>query len=118
YGTVNNPGPVTSYTTVRIDGRDYVFGGATQRRAGRLGLYSDTIVGPFIHEGRAIHTVWRAEDIGVTQVLSIARGIRPGSPTRRGLSTASPIKAPRPAPWACGSCWTPFWAATTARLSR
>lgn len=80
YGTVNNPGPVTSYTTVRIDGRDYVFGGATQRRAGRLGLYSDTIVGPFIHEGREIHTVWRAEDIVVTQVLSIARGITTGQP--------------------------------------
>ena len=27
YGTTDNPGPVTSYTTVRIDGREYALAG-------------------------------------------------------------------------------------------
>lgn len=31
------PRPWTSYTTIRIDGYDYVFGGTTETRAGRRG---------------------------------------------------------------------------------
>jgi len=80
YGTTDNPGPVTSYTTVRIDGREYVFGGPTQRRAGRQGLYAEVEGRPFIHDGREIHTVWRADNVVVTQVLSIASGVTTGLP--------------------------------------
>lgn len=78
FGTEQPPGPWTSYTTVRIDGRDYVFGGPTGRRAGRLGLYGDVVQKPFVYEGREIHTVWRAGDVVVTQVLGIAAGITTG----------------------------------------
>lgn len=78
FGTEQPPGPWTSYTTVRIDGRDFVFGGETGRRAGRFGTYADVVQPPFIHEGREIHTVWRADDVVVTQVLSIAAGITTG----------------------------------------
>lgn len=80
FGTEQPPGPWTSYTTVRINGVNYVFGGPTGRRAGRLGLYGEVVEKPFIHEGREIHTVWRAGDIVVTQILSIAPGITTGRP--------------------------------------
>lgn len=78
YGTERAPGPWTSYTTVRIDGRDYVFGGPTGKRAGRTGLYGEMVRAPYIHEGREIRAVWRMEDIVVTQILGFAAGITTG----------------------------------------
>lgn len=78
FGTERSPGPWTSYTTVRIDGRNYVFGGPTGKRAGFHGTYVPMDSRPFIHEGREIHTVWQMDDIVVTQVLSIAPGITTG----------------------------------------
>src|SRR5690606_38616703 len=70
YGTERAPGPWTSYTTVRIDGRDYVFGGPTGKRAGRLGLFGEMVTAPYVHEDREIRAAWRMEDIVVTQILS------------------------------------------------
>ncbi|MBO8140991.1 MAG: cellulosome anchor protein [Firmicutes bacterium] len=80
YGTENPPGPWTSYTTVRIDGRDYVFGGQTGKRAGRTGQYGQMVEPPTFHEGREIRTAFRMGDILVTQVISIAKGITTGNP--------------------------------------
>lgn len=80
FGTEQSPGPWTSYTTVRVDGRDYVFGGATGKRAGFRGTYVDMEGRPFIHEDREIRTVWRVDDIVVTQVLGIAAGVTTGQP--------------------------------------
>lgn len=78
FGTERSPGPWTSYTTVRVDGRDYVFGGPTGKRAGFHGTYVPMDSRPFVHEGREIHTVWQVDDVVVTQVLSIAPGITTG----------------------------------------
>ena len=78
YGTERAPGPWTSYTTVRIDGRDYVFGGPTGKRAGRSGLYGEMVTTPYVHEEREIRAAWRMEDILVTQILSFAAGITTG----------------------------------------
>ena len=96
YGTTDNPGPVTSYTTVRIDGREYVFGGPTQRRAGRQGLYAEVEGPPFIHDGREIHTVWRADNVVVTQVLSIASGVTTGLPDTARIEYRITNKGARP----------------------
>ncbi len=78
YGTERAPGPWTSYTTVRIDGRDYVFGGPTGKRAGRTGLYGEMVAAPYIFEDREIRATWRMEDIVVTQILTLAAGITTG----------------------------------------
>lgn len=78
FGTERAPGPWTSYTTVRIDGRDHVFGGPTGKRAGRVGPFSEVVQSPFIHEGRAIHTSWRIGDVVVEQKLTITPGVTTG----------------------------------------
>src|SRR5690606_4941759 len=72
------PGPWLAYTTVRLDGGGYVFGGPTGKRAGRPGLYGEMVRAPYIHEGREIRAVWRMEDIVVTQILGFAAGITTG----------------------------------------
>jgi len=78
YGTERAPGPWTSYTTVRIDGRDYIFGGPTGKRAGRTGLYGEMVTAPYVHEDREIRAAWRMEDVVVTQILGFAAGITTG----------------------------------------
>src|SRR5690606_13411757 len=68
-----------SYTTIRIDGYDYVFGGTTETRAGRRGMYGTRISGPQIVAGNSIATTWRFGDIEATQILSIVRSTTTGS---------------------------------------
>ncbi len=71
------PCPWTSYTTVRVDGVDYVFGGRTQRRAGKDGSYGVEVLGPTLSGGNIVAT-WRFGDIEVSQVLSIVRSTTTG----------------------------------------
>lgn len=72
-------GPWASYTTVRVDGTDYVFGGRTGMRSGRSGQYGTMVQAPQL-QGDAIHAVWQLGDIEVTQELSIVDSITTGFP--------------------------------------
>lgn len=80
FGTERSPGPWTSFTTVRVDDKDVVFGGPTGKRAGRVGPFSELVEAPHIHEGREIRTTWRIDDIFVTQKLTVAPGVTTGRP--------------------------------------
>lgn len=76
-----SPTPWTSYTTVRIDGRDFVFGGNTRRTAGISGLYGASVMKPqIVGEGRAqeIVAAWEMDDVLVTQRLGFARSTTTG----------------------------------------
>ena len=44
--------PWTSYTTVRIDGNDYIFGGRTRKRSGGTGTFGQVITGPELDAGK------------------------------------------------------------------
>lgn len=76
------PMPWTSYTTVRIDGSDWVFGGKTTRRAGRSGMYGEQVRPPQIEDGKVVCS-YMLGDILVTQELSFVK-----SPSTRYLDTA------------------------------
>ncbi|MHB0939006.1 MAG: cohesin domain-containing protein [Armatimonadota bacterium] len=65
--------PWTSYTTVLVDGEKYVFGGATQRRAGQGAKYGRQVATP-ARTANGISTTYQVSDIHVTQELSFARG--------------------------------------------
>ena len=65
------PAPWTSYTTVRVDGKDYIFGGKTAKRAGKSGLFGTVIDAPTV-AGDAVKTAWQLGPLCVTQVLSFA----------------------------------------------
>ena len=64
--------PWSSYTTIRIDGTDYVFGGPTQRRAGFELPYGEQVARPQVIGG-TIQTTYRIGPLEVTQILSIVR---------------------------------------------
>lgn len=66
------PVPWTSYTTIRVDGKDYVFGGPS-RRAGETAEYGEVVTPPHA-EGTAILSTCRIAGLTVTQKLSIAPG--------------------------------------------
>ena len=87
-------GPWASYTTVRVDEVDYVFGGRTGMRSGRTGEYGEVVELPHL-EGDTVRAVWRLGDIIATQELSIADSITTGFPdTARityRLRNAAPI---------------------------
>ncbi len=72
------PRPWTSYTTVRVDGVDYVFGGKTETRAGRHALYGTQVSEPKIIGGSSIASTWKFGDIEVSQILSIVRSTTTG----------------------------------------
>lgn len=72
--------PWTSFTTVRVDGKDYIFGGRTSKRAGKQGLFGEMISGPRIVDGRAIEAVWRLGGVDVLQRLSFAVSSTTGLP--------------------------------------
>ncbi|MFN4182426.1 MAG: hypothetical protein ACK4G3_04385, partial [bacterium] len=76
-----HPFPWTSYTTIRINGQNYAFGGQTRRRAGKFAQYGKMIQAPMLTpEGR--HTTVFAypgtpggeADILVTQSLKPVLG--------------------------------------------
>lgn len=66
--------PWTSITTLRIDGRDYVFGGPTNRRAGQNALYGEVIEPPRAVGDNAVVTRCLIGGLEVTETLSIAAG--------------------------------------------
>lgn len=76
------PMPWTSYTTVQVDGVDWVFGGKTTRRAGRSGRYGEAIGPAQVKDGRIVCS-YSLGDLRVTQQLSFVK-----SPTTRYLDTA------------------------------
>ncbi len=76
YG-VPDPGPWTSYTTVRVDDQDYVFGGRTADRPGRRGTYGTVVEAPHV-AGDAIEAAWQLGPLVVRQRLSIARSSTTG----------------------------------------
>lgn len=76
------PMPWTSFTTFRVDGSDWVFGGKTTRRAGRAARYGEQLAAPAV-VGDKIVTRYALGDIVVTQELSFAK-----SSTTRYLDTA------------------------------
>ncbi|MFZ5924216.1 MAG: cellulosome anchor protein [Bacillota bacterium] len=73
-----HPRPWTSYTTIRVDGVDYVFGGKTERRAGKGANYGVRVSGPELSGRESIVATWRFGDIEVSQVLSIVRSTTTG----------------------------------------
>ncbi|NLG83947.1 MAG: hypothetical protein GX493_04920 [Firmicutes bacterium] len=73
------PIPWTSYTTLRLDGQVYAFGGPTVRRAGKGLPTGEELLPPVIQEG-AIRTIWRYGDLEVIQQLSIVEGPTTGQP--------------------------------------
>ena len=76
YGT-RDPGPWTSYTTVQIDGVSWVFGGPTQRRAGRSANYGVPVRLPEREENQIV-AAWQLGPVEVTQTLSFARSLTTG----------------------------------------
>lgn len=73
------PKPWTSYTTIRIDGKNYIFGGSTERRAGRNANYGEVIRGPKIEDEKIITTT-EIDDVLVEQILSIVKSTTTGLP--------------------------------------
>lgn len=75
-------GPRTSYTTVRVDGVDYVFGGSSpSERAGYAGQYGTMVMAPAITEvegEQRIQASWLLGSALVTQELTFARSSTTG----------------------------------------
>lgn len=66
-----HPHPWSSYTTIRVDDVDYVFGGPTSTRAGIDGEYGEIIQEPiFIEQNQSIVCAVLTDGIEVTQELS------------------------------------------------
>ncbi|NPV52890.1 MAG: cellulosome anchor protein [Firmicutes bacterium] len=72
------PKPWTSYTSVKIDGRTYCFGGPTEKRAGAGADYGECLKPPHIGSGNTIAATWGFGDIEVTQQLRPVRSITSG----------------------------------------
>lgn len=73
------PIPWTSFTTIRLDGLDFAFGGPSSRRAGKGLAIGEMAAAPAVREN-AIVTVCRYGDLEVTQYLSIVDGPNTGLP--------------------------------------
>ncbi len=73
------PRPWTSYTTLRIDGTNYVFGGPTSKRAGKNAQYGEVIQPPEL-KGDKIVTTTKFGSIIVTQILSFIESSTTGLP--------------------------------------
>ncbi|MFY9495004.1 MAG: hypothetical protein WAQ17_07425 [Limnochordia bacterium] len=69
--------PWTSYTTIRVGRQNYVFGGATERRAGYRGQYGKMLEPPTLVDG-TIRSCWEIGPLKVWQILSITRGSTTG----------------------------------------
>lgn len=77
-----HPKPWTSYTTIRINGQNYVFGRATKRRAGAGVPGGEIVSGPALINDQLL-TQCRYGQVLADQVLDIAR-----SPSTGALDTA------------------------------
>lgn len=71
--------PVTSYSTIRIDKTDYVFGGQTTKRAGLNGIYGQVVTPPIQSED-GIYTACLFGDILVEQILDLTISTTTGQP--------------------------------------
>ncbi|MDI6871618.1 MAG: NEW3 domain-containing protein [Bacillota bacterium] len=71
------PRPWTSYTTVRVDGRNFVFGGPSNTRAGRGGEYGQVLEEPVLRRG-AVETACLLGEIEVRQILELAESSTSG----------------------------------------
>ncbi|SDL91949.1 hypothetical protein [Halarsenatibacter silvermanii] len=71
------PIPWTSFTTVRIDGVNYSFGGETERRAGQNTNFGEKIRPPEVEDDKII-TEYQIEDLMVTQYLEIVKSTTTG----------------------------------------
>lgn len=77
-----HPKPWTSYTTLRINGKDYVYGQASAKRAG-AGLPAGEIVERPRIDGNSLRMACQYETVTVTQILDIT-----ASPTTGAIDTA------------------------------
>ncbi|NLW47709.1 MAG: hypothetical protein GXY86_10295 [Firmicutes bacterium] len=77
-----HPKPWTSYTTIRINGKNYVFGRATKKRAGTGLPGGKMITGPVLEKDQLL-TQCRYDQVLAEQLLTIAR-----SPSTGVLDTA------------------------------
>lgn len=73
-----NQSPWTSYTTLRVNGIDYAFGGPATERAGRAALYGEHLVGPRVVDDRLIETAYQIGPLEVWQTLTIIRSSTTG----------------------------------------
>ena len=72
------PRPWTSFTTMRVDGVDYVFGGTTKKRSGRSAKYGEVTEPPHLDGTNAVVTKCKIGGLEVTQRLQIASGPESG----------------------------------------
>lgn len=79
------PKPWTSYTTLKINNVNHVFGGSTRRRAGDDANYGEVTEGPVI-EDEQIYTSTLIDGIKVEQILSIVKS------STTGLADTAQIK--------------------------
>lgn len=79
-----HPKPWTSYTTVRIDGENFVFGAQTRKRAGKGARFGTEILPPTKKDNEIIETIYSYKDfINVKQQLTFTR-----SPSTKMKDTA------------------------------
>ncbi|HBK68796.1 MAG TPA: hypothetical protein DDZ91_09155, partial [Firmicutes bacterium] len=73
--------PWTSFTTLRIDENNYIFGGKTKKRSGGTGEYG-TVISPPVwnQETRSITMTCRYGAVDVTQEISIVESTTTGYP--------------------------------------
>ncbi|MGE5558284.1 MAG: hypothetical protein ACM3WV_06680 [Bacillota bacterium] len=74
-----HPIPWTSFTTIRINKRNYLFGGPTTRRAGKNTQTAGLVQGPLLSGDSLVMTCWFGA-VEVRQDLSIAKGPSTGLP--------------------------------------
>ncbi|MDD2430329.1 MAG: cellulosome anchor protein [Firmicutes bacterium] len=77
--------PVTSYSTVRIDKKDFVFGGKTTKRAGISGDVGTLVTAP-VHREDGIYTAYLYGDVLVEQILNITTSTTTGQPDTASIS--------------------------------
>lgn len=71
------PAPWTSYTTIRINGTDWVFGGKASKRAGLAGRYGEMLMAP-TQKGSSIITSYMLGTVKAVQDLSFVRSAMTG----------------------------------------
>ncbi|HHW12321.1 MAG TPA: cellulosome anchor protein [Firmicutes bacterium] len=73
--------PWTSFTTIRLDGKNYIFGGKTRRRSGGTGEYGTVVSGPSWDSAtNSITMTCRYGMVEVIQEISIVESTTTGYP--------------------------------------
>jgi hypothetical protein len=89
------PRPWTSYTTVRVDGRDFVFGGRSETRAGQGAEYGEVIEEPTLRRG-AVEAAYALGPVEVRQSLELAESSTSGLVDTVRIVYEVTNRAPRP----------------------